>query len=107
MRQTLKRTVGGIRSFLYEELATLNNEIIEAAKDGDIIREDVESTKIKTLENLCFWVRTMGISARIESSEIWDFPLNIDGVGAVRQYTLIFDGRAIVCSAYLANKKGA
>lgn len=111
MKQTLKVTKDKMRDFLHSELCHLNREIIAAAKDGDIIRGDVEDTKIDVLENLCFFIDGAGIRAFIEKKEIYDFDIPINGVNCVRQYHLYYDGMMFNCGAYEdapeAEKKGA
>lgn len=94
------------------ELERLNKEIIAAAKDGDIVREDIEAATIDTLKNVCHMMkfsRAFDREPRIETEETADFSLDFDGVGSVRQYTFVVDGEIYPCNSYIFEKerKGA
>lgn len=104
MRQTLKERLIGANSaiitFITEELFALNKDIVEAAKDGDEIRWDVEKTKVETLENFCSVLR-QNFPQKYLTFSIDLSPRYIPNVGEVRQYTAKIGAFGGNCGAYL------
>ena len=102
-------TNNAITNFIVKQLSDLNREIVEAAEDGDVIRNDIIQTKIDTLEELCEVIQDSYFSIKISRNEIWgQFDFDFDGVDAISQYHLYLNGQIIPCgSISITEKKGA
>lgn len=102
MRQTLKGTKTALCQYLVRQLSTLNREIIDAARDGDVLRRDVIETKIDTLDDIGTYLYSCGIRCCIHLNYI-KAEINYDGVSEIPQYTLTFDDSLYFCDACLRN----
>ena len=111
MREVVKMitdTNMAIKKFIVKQLTDLNREIVEAAEDGDIIRKDIIDTKIETLEELCDALQNFCF-IHIGREEVWSkFDFNFDGVDAIQQFFLCYNGQIIPCeNIAIIEKKGA
>lgn len=98
MKQTLKGTKTALCTYLVHQITALNHEIINAAKDGDIIRKDIIETKIDTLADMYSYLYSCGIQFCIGCQYI-KAKIDIDGVSEIPQYVLHFDGSLYLCDS--------
>lgn len=100
MKQTLKGTKAALCDYLVRQLSVLNREIIDAARDGDVLRRDIIETKIDTLADMYSYLYSCGIRFCIDSHYI-KAEIARDGVSEVPQYILTFDNSLYFCDACL------